>query len=103
MPIAIGAKPSRKPRKLYRSELGAHFSEGARQLWIVLQRAKETQDGAGARLHVSRGYVCRILYGDFCPGLDLCLRMQKEYGINPGLWLKKPKSVFIPPAARPAA
>jgi transcriptional regulator with XRE-family HTH domain len=90
-------------RKLLRTNLGLNFSEGARLLWLKMQRKGWSQTDLAGKLETSSGVVCRWLYGDRRPTLEFALVIQRVLGIAAGLWHAKPVTKFVLPAndARP--
>lgn len=89
-------------RPLLRSSLGPHFSEGARLLWLALERLGLNQTEAEARARSAKGSINRLLYGERRPGLDMALRLEEAFGIPPGAWNEPPSEPFAPPAAKVA-
>jgi transcriptional regulator with XRE-family HTH domain len=90
-----------------RTTLGPHFSEGARQLWRVVERGV-SQEEIRRAIGLGRGMVHRFLYGDRKMSLDVAVRIETAFGIRPALWLEPstrpfdPSSVFVTLAKRAA-
>jgi hypothetical protein len=88
--------------RAHRRELGERFSEGARQLWLVVEREGLTHKRLRER--IGRGFdVTRWLYGDSVPPVAALVRIEELWGIRVALWLQKPRHRFVPPAVRKAA
>ena len=83
----------------YRRSLGPRFSEGARLLWVELERRGESMRDLRRRIGVGAD-ITRWLYGDAIPPLAAIVRMDKLFGIPARAWLQPAKRAFIPPAAR---
>ena len=80
-------------------ELGPHFSEGARLLWLLMERQGWTQSELRRRLCAHLGEVTRILYGDRFPRLAVAAEAER-LGVHVAAWQQKPRLRFVPPAAR---
>jgi len=85
-----------------RRALGPKFSEGARQLWLLMADGSTPADLA-RRLGADSGQCSRLLYGDRAPGLKLAGVIQEKLGIDIPLWNMPPLELFVPPAAQIAA
>jgi hypothetical protein len=85
--------------KYFRTELGPHFSEGARQVWLkMLERGwslarTSTETGAGS------GTLHKLLYGDRGVGRPLSMAFEAKFGVEQRLWDVPPTEAFLPPAA----
>jgi transcriptional regulator with XRE-family HTH domain len=90
-------------RQLSRRNLGAKFSEGARQLWLLLARRTWSQAEAARQLDMDAGQLVKLLYGDRRPGRELAGRLAAGAEINLRLWDEAPTEPFVPPAAEEAA
>jgi hypothetical protein len=107
-----------------RTRLGKRFSEGSRRLWLLLEERGWSQGDLATDVSAARtaqtapqppptesrkkkkrntGVVIRWLYGDRTPDRDFSLLLQGRYGIDAGLWSKRPEEPFTPPGAREAA
>lgn len=86
-----------------RTKLGKDFSEGARQLWIELEKRGLDSASLALKLGVSRGAIWRMLVGDRSAGIDLAVAIEKELGIPVATWTRKPSRPFVLPSSRPAA
>lgn len=84
----------------YRRHLGPRFSEGARQLWLVVEgRGLNVADAARA-LGWLRSTLSNVLYGERLPGVALAADVERVFGVPIGAWALEPTDAFIPPAAR---
>lgn len=90
--------------KRYRQELGEHFSEGSRLLWVALadscggsqaQMRRRLTGQSGEELRP--GVVSRWLYGDHRPGLRMVLQLKEAFGIPIEAWHQSPTEPFAPP------
>ena len=108
-----------------KTRLGKHFSEGSRQLWILVEARGWTQAALAADIRAHRppragqqqtgnadqskprrvitSVVSRWLYGERAPDRTSAILLQELYGIDVTLWSKAPVEPFLPPAARDAA
>lgn len=90
-----------KREEFRRTTLGPRFSEGSRQLWHALERQQMTIGDLERRLDMGHtGTVFRWLYGDSVPNLQALARIAKAFRIDMGLWGRRPRRTFVPPAAR---
>jgi hypothetical protein len=80
-----------------RTELGSHFSEGARLLWRVMAKQKLSQADIRRRMQCQSGLVPRWLYGDVTPGLMYAFRLAAAFDIPPQAWIAPPKRHFAVP------
>jgi transcriptional regulator with XRE-family HTH domain len=85
-----------------RTRLGPKFSEGARQLWLLLEARGWSQTRLMSELGTT-GLVPGWLYGDKKPSLDNAFRLKALFGIEPELWARPPAKPFVLPAAAPKA
>jgi transcriptional regulator with XRE-family HTH domain len=90
-------------RRLLRTVKGKDFSEGARRLWLALERKRLSQLDAGSLLGTDGATVCRWLYGERRPSLEFAFKIEKLFRIDAKLWLDEPTEAFEFPGARPAA
>jgi len=81
-----------------RTDLGIHFSEGARRLWLVLKE-RGPQSKLAAELSVSTGQLTHWLYGDRRPNAKSAAKIQAALDIPAGLWGTDPLGKFEAPAA----
>jgi transcriptional regulator with XRE-family HTH domain len=86
-----------------RTQLGKDFSEGARQLWLALEKNKSDPSALAEKIGMSRGAIWRVLVGDRRAGIELAVAIEKELGVPVADWTKKPTRPFTLPAARSAA
>lgn len=85
-----------------RTELGDHFTEGARLLWAAMEKAKMTQAAARRSCGAHGGEMSRTLYGAKAARLKVVLWANRTFGIPVEAWAKKPARPFTPPAAKAA-
>ncbi|WP_437285639.1 helix-turn-helix domain-containing protein [Sorangium sp. So ce406] len=90
-------------QRLTKTQLDKHFSEGSRQLWLLMQTRMWTQRDLARALAKDSSVISRWLYGSRAPDRHSALHIQKILGIDPSLWGKQPLEAFVPPAAREAA
>jgi transcriptional regulator with XRE-family HTH domain len=86
-----------------RTKLGPHFSEGARLVWMEIERRGWTQGQLRKELKVATGRVSRWLYGDIRVSLSVALLFQKTLHVPAEAWTLAPTVEFVVPAARPVA
>jgi hypothetical protein len=84
-----------------RRHVGPHFSEGSRQLWLIVEREGHSVEWLRRRLGSCKGVTNRHLYGDSRPDLERAYRILDEFGIDPRLFLIPPRRRFVLPGARP--
>ena len=84
-----------------RTTVGPHFSEGSRQLWLIMERDGTSAESLRARLGFARGVLNRHLYGDQRPDLESAYRILDKTGVEPRLFLQQPKRRFVLPGCRP--
>lgn len=84
----------------YRRHLGPRFTEGARLLWLELERRDTGVTAAAGLLGCGTSSLTRALYGENVPGVDLLADVTRVFGVPIGAWAEKPSAPFIPPAAR---
>jgi len=87
----------------YRLTLGEEFNEGARQLWLLMERrgwdqADVIREIEHATKKNARGLLPRYLYGDQRPGAVWAHRIELAVGVDAGLWGQPPREPFTPPA-----
>lgn len=104
--------PADKPpwsRLLQKARLGRHFTEGARQLWLVVlgknwsqrELARQVAEASGKKTkHNRSALMSRWLYGERKPTLHYVLILQELLNIDPALWEKPPVEPFTPPGAQ---
>lgn len=83
-----------------RTELGPKFSEGARLLWVEMDKRDWSGFRLGNELGLASGQVVRYLYGDRVPVLELAMKIKDVLGIEPESFTHPPSTLFVPPAAR---
>ena len=90
---------SKMARLIRRDELGARFSEGARQTWIQLRKRGWTRSDLARALNKHSGHVTKIVWGDRVPQQQLAFAIQDLLGVDARLWHVKPKRAFRPQEA----
>jgi ribosome-binding protein aMBF1 (putative translation factor) len=95
----VAPGPRDKPRATSRTTLGERFTEGARQLWVTLDKKSWQQLDLANFLGEPLAKVHTWLYGDAVPVLQAALNIEKKLGIEPSLFARKPYRPFQPPAA----
>jgi hypothetical protein len=85
--------------KPFRTTLGPHFSEGARQLWLRMAERGWEQPRLSAEVEAGPGTINKILYGDRRVGARLSVRFEEVLGIRPRAFLELPLKEFAPPHA----
>jgi len=93
MPDAAMKKP--------RTTVGHEFSEGSRQLWLLMEAEGLSIEALRYRVGFGRGVLNRHLYGVQRPDLESAFRIFDHTGIEPRLFLVKPKGPFVLPGCRP--
>ena len=89
-------------KRPHRETIGDEFSEGARLLWVEMDRRAWTQADLRRALDLRPGALTRILYGEYKASLAFATKCSEVLGIDIGKWLLKPAKPFVPPAARAA-
>lgn len=84
----------------YRRKLGKRFSEGARLLWVEIERRGLGRGPAADLIGWSRGSLTRLLYGDSKPNVDTAALILQQFGIPISSWAESPTVEFVPPALR---
>jgi transcriptional regulator with XRE-family HTH domain len=93
-------RAKRKPH--HRTELGGHFSEGARKIWTRLAEKKIAPHQFATDLGWSRSAIFKYMHGDQKPDRTRSLVIEKELGIDPADFDKKPVREFSLAAAKAA-
>ena len=87
--------------RTYRTDLGPLFSEGARLVWVAVER-----EGGVApvrkRLGFDVGEMSRLMYGDRRANLQQANRCLEVLDVPTTAWEQAPSEPFEPPAARAA-
>lgn len=86
-----------------RARLGRYFSDGARQLWLLLGKGTLTLEDVGRVGSWSRGTAHHWLYGDRRPGLRAALLLEKFFRIPVTAWTRAPKRPFLVPGTTVAS
>ena len=86
--------------RIYRTELGRHFSEGARQLWLRALEHKPypwTQADLMRAVDSADGVVGRWLYGDHRPSPPFAKLLEEldDIRIDRDLWFVPPQEPFV--------
>jgi hypothetical protein len=82
-----------------RARLGRYFSDGARQLWLLLLKGTLTLEDVGRVGSWSRGAAHHWLYGDRRPSIKAALVLEKFFRIPIAAWAKAPRRPFRVPGA----
>lgn len=85
--------------RTYRRHLGASFNEGARLMWMGLERTGMTQAELQRAMKIGAGLVSRWLYGDRKPGRSAANKLRDVLAIPTSAWDQPPTKPFTPPAA----
>ena len=85
-----------------RKNLGPRFSEGARLLWLKIEKAGGSIATVRKRLGIPRDQMSRLLYGDRAATLGQANRCFEILGIPTATWEQAPKRSFVLPAVRRA-
>lgn len=83
-----------------KTQFDKHFSEGSRQLWLLMLKRRWTQRDLARALGKHHSVICRWLNGTRVPDRKSVAHVQRVLGIGPTLWRKPPRRPFSPPAAR---
>lgn len=83
-----------------RTELGPHFSEGARLLWNAKENQSLSHGGIARLIGATGGVVPRWLYGDTRPSWNWASKLFVTFGIPLVAWTEPPSRPFTLPAAR---
>jgi hypothetical protein len=84
-----------------RSHLGPKFNEGARQLWLALQRVGWTQGRLQREVGACPGSVSHWLFGERVPGRAASMNIKRLFDIDPMVWDLPPAEPFTVPSERP--
>ena len=85
--------------KFFRTNLGPHFTEGARRLWLRMGELGWDQPRVSREIGAGGGTLHKLMYGDRKIGLPLANAIKEKLGIDTELWGKAPTEAFVPPAA----
>ncbi len=89
-----------------RSNLGPHYSDGAKRLRAELSDRKQSITDAAKALGTDDSVVCRWLYGDRLPSIRFARVVEQVYGVPMAAWSDAPKGRplrAMKPAAKPEA
>jgi transcriptional regulator with XRE-family HTH domain len=88
-------------RRLLKTAVGPHASEGMRRLWAVMIERRWSQTQLAAALSPPgadwSAKVNRWLYGDRRPEASGRFRMEEVLGIDPRTWDEALLETFVPP------
>jgi hypothetical protein len=82
-----------------RTTVGPHFSEAARQMWMVMRREKLTVAGLAKRLARPKSTVWRLLYGERTAGRAFAGEIERALKIPVADWDRPPTRSFTIPVA----
>lgn len=99
---AVAAKRQRLRRFRDRTDLGSQFSEGARQLWLYSAANGITLNAMNWKAEFATARMYMYAFGDHLPNLHSAFRIKDLFGIDPRLFITKPKRPFVVPITRPA-
>ena len=88
-------------KERHRTDLGEHFNEGARRLWLAMAKRHETAEDVTRKLGVARGMVGRWLYGDRRPDRLSTQKLVEKYRIPATAWDSPPEVAFEIPENEP--
>lgn len=85
-----------------RRALGPHFNEGARLLWLALDKAGDSVREIDRLTSATQavGSSIRWLYGDGRPGTGARVKLEERYGVPILAWDQPPTAPFVVPALR---
>ena len=83
---------------MYRRGLGDDFNEGARQMWLRLDRKGWSLDDLVARTGIKKPALHRYLYGDRRPERVPAAAIQRILKIDQALFDTPPAAEFVTPA-----
>lgn len=86
--------PKRKRPPHRRVELGEHFSEGARLIWVRIAALKMTPSEFVTRKGWRRGSLFKYMHGDQKPNRVWAQLLQTELNIDPSDFDRKPVRTF---------
>lgn len=89
--------------KSFRLRLGPNFTEGARQVWLMMAARGLSQADVIRRLSEdggssARGLLSKWLYGDQLPGVGWAARIERAFSVPSRLWAERAHRAFVPPA-----
>jgi ribosome-binding protein aMBF1 (putative translation factor) len=85
-------------RRPHRTELGNHFSEGARLLWLAVAARDGSQTVLAHEIHVGVAVLNRWLYGERKPSRQFAAIIEARLGIPASAWDAKVRGRFVLPA-----
>ncbi len=92
-----------RKRKMTRTNLGPHFSEGSRQIFIFCETNGLQPREVSKKLGFCLGLLHRHMWGDQRPDLASGIAYEDVLGINPRLFFDPPRRRFVLPALRSVA
>lgn len=91
-------------RPYYKRELGKHFSEGSRLVWLWLEqnnvRQADLEREVRERASVSVGHLNRVLYGERPCSLEIAVALRDITGTPVEAWTQPPAEEWTPRALR---
>jgi ribosome-binding protein aMBF1 (putative translation factor) len=90
-------------RRLSRPERGKYFSEGARLMWLAIDRLGWSQTELAAKLGTSSGQVSQWLYGGRRASLKWAVTIRDVLDIPLASWNQSPPEGYSLPVASPRA
>ncbi len=97
--IRLMGNDSRR-RPSHRRHFGGNFTEGARRLWLALEKRGWDREELTRQMGLSRGVTTRWLYGDQKPDRECAGELQELLGIPLSAWNEEPSARFVLPAMR---
>ena len=95
--IRVGFSHSPRMASHRRAHVGRYFSDGARQMWRMIEAGVLCLEDVGRAGSWSRGLPHHWLYGDRRPSLHSALALEKLYGIPVEAWTAAPSEPFALP------
>lgn len=88
--------------RLISKDLGPKFSEGARLLWIAVQRERLTLVALAKEVGRGQGTVSRWMHGIRIPDEDSRRELHRRFGVPSDIemWRRKPTQKFHIPRSR---
>lgn len=89
--------------RLFRRKRAARFSEGARLLWLAMERDGLSQEATRLKVGVAGGQLGRWLRGERLPAGPFRGALFRLFSIDPSAWDVPPSEPFKFPAHSSAA
>lgn len=83
-----------KRRAHHRTTPGPHYTEGARKIWIRLRELGMTAAEFEVKHKMGRGAMFRYMHGDRGPDRTRAVFFERELGIDPADFDRKPLGKF---------